>query len=45
MFIIVSEDNIDKTIDVLSYTFGIHEIVIGFIDEDRDFNTITKNVL
>ena len=45
MFIIVSEDNIDKTIDVLSYIFGIHEIVIGFIDEDRDFNTITKNVL
>lgn len=45
MFIIVSEDNIDKTIDVLSYTFGIHEIVIGFIDEDREIEAIAKNVL
>ena len=45
MFITVSDKDIDKTIDVLSYIFGIHEIVIGFIDEDRDFNTITKNVL
>ena len=35
MFISVSEENIDKTIDVLLHTFGIHEIVIGFIDEDR----------
>lgn len=45
MFIIVSEDNIDKTIGVLSYTFGIHEIVIGFIDEDREIEAIAKNVL
>lgn len=45
MFIIVSEDNIDKTIDVLSYTFGIHEIVIGFIDEDREIEAIAKNVI
>ena len=45
MFIIVSEDNIDKTIDVLLHTFGIHEIVIGFIDEDREIEAIAKNVL
>ena len=45
MFVSVSDDNIDKTIDVLSHTFGIHEIVIGFICEDRDFNAIAKNVL
>ena len=41
----VSEENIDKTIDVLLHTFGIHEIVIGFIDEDRDFEAIANNVL
>ena len=45
MFISVSEENIDKTIDVLLHTFGIHEIVIGFIDEDRTFEVIANNVL
>ena len=45
MFISVSEENIDKTIDVLLHTFGIHEIVIGFIDEDRNFEVIANNVL
>lgn len=45
MFVSVSDDNIDKTIDVLSHTFGIHEIVIGFIDENREIDAIAKNVL
>ena len=45
MFISVSEENIDKTIDVLLHTFGIHEIVVGFIDEDRNFEVIANNVL
>ena len=45
MFVSVSDDNIDKTIDVLSHTFGIHEIVTGFIDENREIDAIAKNVL
>lgn len=45
MFIEVAEENIDNTIDILSHTFGIHEIVIGFIDEAREFEAIAENVL
>ena len=45
MFIDVAEENINSTIDILKHTFGIHEIIIGFIGESRELENIEKNVI
>lgn len=45
MFVDVDDEYIDKTISVLKKTFGIHEIIVGFIDNEIDFDKICDNVL
>ena len=45
MFVDVADEYIDKTINVLKKTFGIHEIIVGFIDNVMDFDKICENVL
>lgn len=45
MFVDVDDEYIDKTISVLKKTFGIHEIIVGFIDNEMDFDKICENVL
>ena len=45
MFVDVDDEYIDKTISVLKKTFGIHEIIVGFIDNEMDFDKICDNVL
>ena len=45
MFIDVAEENINSTMDILKHTFGIHEIIIGFIGESRELENIEKNVI
>ena len=45
MFVDVDDEYIDKTISVLKKTFGIHEIIVGFIDNEMDFDKICDNAL
>ena len=45
MFVDVDDEYIDKTISVLKKTFGIHEIIVGFIDNGMDFDKICDNAL
>lgn len=45
MFVDVDDEYIDKTISVLKKIFGIHEIIVGFIDNEMDFDKICDNVL
>ena len=45
MFIDVAEENMDSTVDILKHTFGIHEIIIGYIDQSKELESIKKNVI
>ncbi len=42
MFIYTSDDNIDSVVKILESIFGIHEIVIAFMDEDTSVDNIKK---
>lgn len=45
MFVDVDETDIDKTINVLKKTFGIHEIIVGYIDNELNFDKICENTI
>lgn len=41
----IKSRDIDNIINKLKYVFGIHEIVIGYIDSDFDIDSIANNVV
>ena len=45
MLITMDQENIDKAILKLSKVFGIHEIINGYLIEEKDLENITKNIL
>ena len=44
MFIDVTEEDIEKTVERLKCIFGIHEIIVGFISDEREILAIKNNI-
>ena len=45
MFIDVKSEDIEKTVEKLKCIFGIHEIIVGYISEDKSLDNIKTNIL
>ena len=45
MFIYASDEALPKIIEDLQYVFGIHEIILGYIDNDLEIDAIKNNAL
>ena len=45
MFIDVKSEYIEKTVEKLKCIFGIHEIIVGYISEDKSLDNIKTNIL
>lgn len=45
MFIDVKSEDIEKTVEKLKCIFGIHEIIVGYISEDKNLDNIKTNTL
>ena len=45
MFIQVREEDIEKVIERLKFIFGIHEIIVGFISNDKELANIKENII
>ena len=45
MFIDVKSEDIEKTVEKLKCIFGIHEIIVGYISEDKNLDNIKTNIL
>ena len=45
MFIYASDEVLPKIIQELQYVFGIHEIILGYIDNDLEIDAIKNNAL
>ena len=45
MFIDVKSEDIEKVVEKLKCIFGIHEIIVGYISEDKSLDNIKTNIL
>ena len=45
MFIDVKSEDIEKAVEKLKCIFGIHEIIVGYISEDKSLDNIKTNIL
>ncbi len=45
MFIQVREEDIKKVTERLKFIFGIHEIIVGFISNDKELANIKENII
>ena len=45
MFIDAKSEDIEKTVEKLKCIFGIHEIIVGYISEDKSLDNIKTNIL
>ena len=45
MFIDVKSEDIEKAVEKLKCIFGIHEIIVGYISEDKNLDNIKTNIL
>jgi len=45
MFVYVEESDIIEVVNLLEKVFGIHEIVVGYISDDLEINSIKKQIL
>ena len=45
MFIDVKSEDIEKVVEKLKCIFGIHEIIVGYISEDKNLDNIKTNIL
>ena len=45
MFIEVNEEDIEKTVERLKCIFGIHEVIVGYISDEREITNIKEHVL
>ena len=45
MFIDVKSDDIEKVVEKLKCIFGIYEIIVGYISEDKSLDNIKTNIL
>ena len=45
MYIYTNEEDINKTIKLLKEVFGIYEIIIGYLDENREMVNIKNSIL